>query len=100
MGGAGAGGTAEDIVRRVMVIGNQRGLHARAAAMFVKTASRFDAEIAVRKDGTQVSGMSIMGLMMLAASQGCEIELVASGPEAAQAVEAIAGLVGAKFEED
>ena len=104
MAGAGAndaaGNTTGDIVRRVLVIGNQRGLHARAAAMFVKTASAFDAEIAVRRDGTQVSGLSIMGLMMLAASQGCEIELIASGPEAAQAVEAIAGLVGANFEED
>ena len=97
---AGAGGAAQDIVRRILVIGNQRGLHARAAAMFVKTASVFDAEIAVQKDGTQVSGLSIMGLMMLAAGQGCEIELIASGPEAAQLVEAIAGLVSAKFEED
>ena len=100
MAGAGANGAAENIVRRVVVICNQRGLHARAAAMFVKTASAFDAEIAVHRDGTQVSGLSIMGLMMLAASQGCEIELIASGPEAAQAVEAIAGLVSAKFEED
>ncbi len=100
MGGAGANGAAENIVRRVLVIGNQRGLHARAAAMFVKMASAFDAEIAVQRDGTQVSGLSIMGLMMLAASQGCEIELIASGPEAVQAVEAIAGLVAARFEED
>ena len=100
MGGASADSAAENIVRRVLVIGNQRGLHARAAAMFVKTASTFDAEIVVQRDGTQVSGLSIMGLMMLAASQGCEIELIASGPQAAQAIEAIAGLVGAKFEED
>ncbi len=100
MAGAGGGGAAEDIVRRVLVIGNQRGLHARAAAMFVKTASAFDAEIVVQRDGARVSGLSIMGLMMLAASQGCEIELIASGPEASRAVEAIAGLVSAKFEED
>ena len=87
-------------VRQVMTITNQRGLHARAAALFVKTAGRFDAEITVTKDGTEVSGLSIMGLMMLAASQGSEIEVMAGGPQAGQAVDALAGLVSAKFEED
>ncbi len=85
---------------RILVIANQRGLHARAAAMFVKTAGAFDAEISVRKDGTQVSGVSILGLMMLAAGQGCEIELIANGPEAAEAVEAIAEVVAGKFDEN
>lgn len=87
-------------VRQVMTIANQRGLHARAAALFVKTAGTFDAKITVAKDGTEVSGLSIMGLMMLAASQGSEIEVTAGGPQAAQAVDALAGLVAGKFEED
>ena len=91
---------ARDLLRRTLVIANRRGLHARAAALFVKTAGAFDAKISVRKDGTQVSGLSIMGLMMLAASQGCEIELIAGGPDAAAAVEAIAALVAGKFAED
>ncbi len=87
-------------IRQVMTIANQRGLHARAAALFVKTAGTFDAEITVAKDGTEVSGLSIMGLMMLAASQGSKIEVAASGPQATQAVVALAGLVTGKFEED
>ena len=94
MGGSGK------TVRKVMTIANQRGLHARAAALFVKTAGTFDAEIIVAKDGTKVSGLSIMGLMMLAASQGSEIEVTAGGPQAAQAVDTLAGLVAGKFEED
>ena len=87
-------------IRQVMTIANQRGLHARAAALFVKTAGAFDAEITVAKDGTEVSGLSIMGLMMLAASQGSEIEVTAGGSQAAQAVDALAGLESSKFEED
>jgi len=87
-------------IRQVMTIANQRGLHARAAALFVKTAGAFDAEITVAKDRTEVSGLSIMGLMMLAASQGSEIEVTAGGSQAAQAVDALAGLVSSKFEED
>ena len=91
-------GEAETL-RRILVIANQRGLHARAAALFVKTAGAFDAEVSVRKDETEVSGVSIMGLMMLAASQGCEIELIVSGPQATEAIEAIAGMVARKFDE-
>ena len=87
------------LLRRTLVIVNQRGLHARAAAKFVKTAGAFDAEVLVRKDDTQVSGLSIMGLMMLAAGQGCEIELTVKGREAAEALEAIAGVVASNFDE-
>ncbi len=86
-------------LRRILVISNQRGLHARAAAMVVKTAGAFDAEVSVRKDDTEVSGLSIMGLMMLAAGQGCEIEVIVSGREAAEAVAAIAVVVAGKFDE-
>jgi phosphocarrier protein len=86
--------------RRVARICNQRGLHARAAARFVKTAHGFDAEIWVRKNGTIVSGRSIMGLMMLAAAPGTVVELSASGPQAAAAVAALADLIECKFNED
>jgi phosphocarrier protein HPr len=85
---------------RSATICNQKGLHARAAARFVKTAGRFDAEIWVRKNGTEVSGRSIMGLMMLAAAPGAVIELSATGREAEAAVTALAELVECKFDED
>jgi phosphocarrier protein len=85
---------------RSATICNQKGLHARAAARFVKTAGRFDAEIWVRKNGTEVSGRSIMGLMMLAAAPGAVIELSATGREAEAAVAALAELVECKFDED
>jgi phosphocarrier protein HPr len=79
---------------------NKRGLHARASAKFVKLASTFDAEVTVSKDGSTVDARSIMGLMMLAAGPGCCIEIEAQGPEAAQALEALAALVSARFDED
>jgi phosphocarrier protein len=87
-------------VRRSCTICNQRGLHARAAARFVKTAAQFNAEIWVRKNGTAVSGRSIMGLMMLAAASGSLIEISAAGQDAATAVETLAGLIECKFNED
>ena len=86
--------------RRVATICNQRGLHARAAARFVKTAGQFDANVLVRKNGTEVSGRSIMGLMMLAAAPGTAIELVATGPQAEAAVTALAKLIECKFDEE
>jgi phosphocarrier protein HPr len=87
-------------VRRVVKICNQKGLHARAAARFVKTAHQFEAEIWVRKNGTIVSGRSIMGLMMLAAASGVELQISAAGPDADSAVETLARLVECKFDED
>ncbi len=87
-------------VSRIATICNQRGLHARAAARFVKTAGLFNAEIWVRKNGTEVSGRSIMGLMMLAAAPGTVIRLAATGPDAEAAVAALAKLVECKFDED
>ena len=87
-------------VCRIATICNQRGLHARAAARFVKTAALFDAEIWVRKNGTEVSGRSIMGLMMLAAAPGSVVELTATGLEAEAAVAALARLIECKFDED
>jgi phosphocarrier protein len=79
---------------------NIRGLHARASAKFVKLASGFDAEVRVSKDGQTVDARSIMGLMMLAAGPGCCIEIEAEGDEAAAAVDALAELVGRRFDED
>ncbi len=87
-------------VRRTCTICNQKGLHARAAARFVKTAGQFQAEIWVRKNGTEVSGRSIMGLMMLAAAAGTVLEIAATGPDAATAVETLARLIDCKFDED
>ena len=86
--------------RRVATICNQRGLHARAAARFVKTAGLFDAEVRVRKNGTEVSGRSIMGLMMLAAAPGSVIELAATGRQAEAAVIALTELIECKFDEE
>jgi phosphocarrier protein HPr len=88
------------MVCRIATICNQRGLHARAAARFVKTAALFDAEVTVRKNGTEVSGRSIMGLMMLAAAPGAVIRLSATGREAEAAVSALAKLIECKFDED
>jgi phosphocarrier protein len=85
---------------RVVRICNQRGLHARAAAKFVKCAGGFAAEVSVLRDGITVSGQSIMGLMMLAAAQGCTIEIRVSGPDARPALEALSALVEAGFGEE
>ena len=82
------------------VIGNKRGLHARAAAKFAKIASGFKAEITVAKEDMKVSANSIMGLMMLAASQGAEIKICAVGLDAAAAVEALLEFVKRKFDEE
>jgi phosphocarrier protein len=85
---------------RAVTICNQRGLHARAAAKFVKLAETFSACVTVRKNGNAVSGRSIMGLMMLGAGQGCPVILEAEGWDAREALDALAGLVEAGFHED
>ena len=86
--------------RRRLAIVNKRGLHARAAARFVALAEGFDAEITVSAGGTTVSGRSIMGLMMLAAGPGTEIEIAATGPRAEAAVARLSAFVEAGFDED
>ena len=86
--------------RRTCLIANRRGLHARAAANFVKTASRFEASVAVSCNGTRVSGHSILGLMMLAAGPGTEIEIQTAGSDAPAALTALAKLVDGGFDED
>ena len=87
-----------DLCRR-LPIKNMRGLHARASAKFVKTAQQFNAEVIVSKDGYNVGGTSIMGLMMLAASPGCAIHVCATGAQAAEALDALEALVADRFGE-
>ena len=84
----------------VLTITNRRGLHARASAKFVKVAAEFDAQVEVSKDGMSVCGTSIMGLMMLAAAAGDQIEVSAEGPERGPALAALRQLVEAKFDEN
>ena len=79
---------------------NTRGLHARASAKFVKLASTFDAEVHVTRDGVTVNALSIMGLLMLGAGNGCTIDISAEGAEAAAAVAGLVDLVDRKFDED
>ncbi|MCF8503638.1 MAG: HPr family phosphocarrier protein [Caulobacter sp.] len=86
--------------RRTVEIVNERGLHARASAKFVKLASTFDAEVSVSRDGSTVDARSIMGLMMLAAGIGSTIEISAEGADAAEAVAALAELVENRFDEE
>ncbi len=83
-----------------LAIINQRGLHARASAKFVKCAEGFDASVTVSKDGQSVPGTSIMGLMMLAANMGSSILVEASGPQAGEAIVALTALIASKFDED
>ncbi|MGB3416505.1 MAG: HPr family phosphocarrier protein [Mesorhizobium sp.] len=90
----------EDQVARDFRIVNQRGLHARASAKFVQIAGSFDATVDVEKDGVRVGGTSIMGLMMLAASPGCAIRVIASGPQAAEVVAALGELIASRFGEE
>jgi len=86
--------------RRTVEIINERGLHARASAKFVKLAGGFDAEIQVSRDGASVDARSIMGLMMLAAGIGSSVEISAEGPEAEAALEALCDLVANRFDEE
>ncbi len=87
-------------IRRTFIIANKRGLHARAAAKFVRTAGQFDAVIRLGFKGQEVSGLSIMGLMMLAAGMGSEVELSCSGRQGAEAMAALSALIEGKFGED
>jgi len=88
------------VIERGVPIVNRLGLHARPAAEFVKTASRFKCAVNVRKDSTAVNGKSIMGMMMLAAEQGSELVIVVDGEDAAEALVALEALVRAGFGED
>ena len=95
-----SGATVSGLLHRDLTIVNKRGLHARAAAKFVQTAERYEAEITVTKDVTTVGGTSIMGLMMLAASPGSVIRVTAEGPDAEPALDALDALVADYFGEE
>ena len=89
-----------DTVNMRLKILNEKGLHARAAAKFVELVDTFDVSLVVKKDDLEASGDSIMGLLMLAASRGTEIELVASGLEAAETLSALSDLIINLFGEE
>ena len=86
------------MIRELRIV-NEKGLHARASARFVKVTEQFDAKVEVSKDGNTVSGDSILGLMTLGASVGTSIAVSASGPQAEAALEALATLVENGFDE-
>ncbi len=99
----GDGPTARDAdgrLHRDATILNSRGLHARATAKFVELAKTFDADILVSNGELEVTGLSIMGLLMLGASPGKTISLSATGPQAEEALTALCGLIDDKFHED
>lgn len=87
-------------IEKELAIPNRLGLHARPAAMFVRIASRYRSEIWVSKEGEEVNGKSIMGLMMLAAGQGSKLHVRCEGPDADKAMEEIEALIKAGFNED
>ena len=86
-------------IERVVEIVNRAGMHARPAAEFVKLAGRFTADIRLEKDGLEVNGKSIMGVLMLAAEMGSQLRLSARGTDAEDAISALSELVGRGFEE-
>ena len=90
---------AEFLTKELTVL-NKSGIHARPAAMFVKTANRFGCEIFVEKDGEKINGKSIMGLMMLAAGPGSKVTLYVRGVDAAAALAELEALVQRKFDEE
>lgn len=87
----------DTIVKEVKLI-NRYGMHVRPAGLFAKTASRYDAEVIVEKDGVEVSGKSIMALMTLEASSGSVLTLKVSGPEKEELLEDLEGLIARKFD--
>jgi phosphocarrier protein len=89
-----------NIVKREITIINELGLHARPAAMLVKLANEFISDITVEKGAETVNGKSIMGIMMLAAGKGSKIKVIAEGPDAEEAVDAIEKLIASKFGEE
>jgi phosphocarrier protein HPr len=88
------------MLQRDLPIINRKGLHARASAKFVQVAEKFEASITVTRSGETVGGTSIMGLLTLAAAQGTSITVTTDGPQAEEAMEAIATLLATRFGED
>ena len=90
---------AEDRAEKTILIQNELGLHARAATKLVQTAAKFPCELMISKDGHEVNGKSIMGVLMLVASKGTSVTLRAKGDRAQEAVDAVAALIDDKFGE-
>ena len=90
---------AEERAEKQVLVTNERGLHARAATQLVQMAAKYPCDITLAKDGNEVNGKSIMGVLMLVASKGTTLMLVAKGDRAAEAVTAIAALIDDKFGE-
>lgn len=90
----------KSLMTKEFLISNKLGIHARPAALFVKTANRFACDIFVEKDGERVNGKSIMGLMMLAAGPGSKLTVSAHGADASKALAELEALVKRKFDED
>jgi phosphocarrier protein len=88
------------VIRRELAIRNRLGLHARAAARFVHTASRFRSRVTAGRDGRVMDGKSILGILLLAASQGTALEVTAEGEDEDQAMDALAALVDSRFGEE
>jgi len=91
---------SESVMTKDFMVNNKLGIHARPAAMFVKTANRFHCDIFVEKDGEKVNGKSIMGLMMLAAGPGSKLTVSAEGQDASQALAELETLIQRKFDEE
>ncbi|MBM3296628.1 MAG: HPr family phosphocarrier protein [Candidatus Aminicenantes bacterium] len=87
------------MVRKKMVIGNKLGLHARAAVKFVNLANRYNSRVRIVKDGSEIDGKSILGILTLAATRGSSVTLKVAGRDERQALEALANLIRNKFEE-
>jgi phosphocarrier protein HPr len=93
--------TGEDLrITKEFVVTNKLGIHARPAALFVRTANKFECDVFVEKDGERVNGKSIMGLMMLAAGPGSKLMIFAEGEDAAHAVVELEALLKRKFDEE
>lgn len=88
------------MITKTLIIENKMGLHARPASMFVEHASQYDSDIMIGKDGIDVNGKSIMGILMLAAECGDEVTLQVDGSDEEEAMEAFVGLLKGKFNED
>lgn len=95
----GGGASGEKVEKEVTIV-NRLGMHARPAALFVRIASRYRCEVWVEKDGEQINGKSIMGLMMLAAGQGSKLMIRCEGPDADKAMQELDQLIASKFNED
>ncbi len=94
------GGERADRIEKDVTIVNRLGMHARPAALFVRVASRYRCEVWVEKEGEQINGKSIMGLMMLAAGQGSKLLIRCDGPDAEKALAEIEALISGKFNEE